>query len=377
MNEKYFKTVFIILVIIFILSAIYIYVLEQNDRTILACKANPNKVDTFISNNVRIGIIDFDNINPILSKNKNVQDISRLIFDPLFSLTQDYKLEGVLAKEWSKIANKTYIIKLRENILWHDGNKFESADVIFTVNMLKKLKEDSIYYYNVKNIFQIQEIDEYTIKIITDREIPYFEYHLIFPIISSKYFNEENLGFKSKNIKPVGTGKLYISDVNNKSILLKKYLKNSKAEKLKIETITLKLYDSLLNTVKAFKTEEIDIFITSNKNIEEYLKNVNYNIVQYINREYNYLAFNCNRDILSNKEVRQAINYSLDKNNILKEVFNNKYKISNFPLDFGSFSYDVENKVIDYDINKAKSVLVDNGWKYSNEGWRKEDILRD
>ena len=29
--------------------------------------------------------IEFDNINPIISNNKNVQDISRLIFDSLFT----------------------------------------------------------------------------------------------------------------------------------------------------------------------------------------------------------------------------------------------------------------------------------------------------
>ena len=197
MNEKHFKTVFITLVIILILSAIYIYVFKQNKKTIETGRVNSNKADTLISNNIRIGIIDFDNINPILSKNKNVQDISRLIFEPLFTLTKNYQLEGVLAKECSKIADKIYIIKLNENILWHDRNKFDSSDVIFTVNILKELKENSIYYHNVKNILQIKEIDDYTIKIITDSEIPYFEYNLIFPIISSKYFNEENL--KSKN----------------------------------------------------------------------------------------------------------------------------------------------------------------------------------
>lgn len=375
MSEKHFNTVFIILVIIFILSAIYICIFKQNDRTIATGKVNSNKADPLISNNIRIGIIGFDNINPILSKNKNVQDISRLIYDPLFTLTEDYRLEGVLAREWSEISDKTYIIKLNENILWHDGNKFDSLDVIFTINMLKELKENSIYYHNVKNILQIQEIDEYTIKIITDSEIQYFEYNLIFPIISSKYFNEENFELKSKNTKPVGTGMFYISDVNNKSILLKKNLNNSKAKNLKIETITLKLYASLLNTVKAFKTEEIDIFTTSNKNTEEYLKNVNYNIVQYINREYNYLAFNCNSTILSNKEIRQAINYAINKEKILKDILNNKCRISNFPLDFGSFVYDTGNEVIAYNENKSKSILLENGWKYSEAGWKKNNII--
>ena len=52
-----------------------------------------------ISTNLRIGIIEFDNMNPILSNNKNVQDLSRLIFEPLFTLTEDYKLKGILADE--------------------------------------------------------------------------------------------------------------------------------------------------------------------------------------------------------------------------------------------------------------------------------------
>ena len=278
MKEKHFRIIFIVLVVFLLLAAIYIYVFKQSEKTIEASKVNSYKKESLISNDVRIGIIDFDNINPILSNNKNVQDISRLIFDPLFTLTENYKLEGVLAKEWSKIRDKTYIIKLNENILWHDGNKFDSTDVIFTINMLKELKENSIYYHNVKDILKVQMIDEYTIKIITDSNISYFEYNLIFPIISSKYFDEEELKKTSKNIKSVGTGMFYISDINNKSILLKKNLRNSKTENLKIETISLKLYSSLSTVIEAFKSYEIDMFTTANKNVEEYLKNTKYNI---------------------------------------------------------------------------------------------------
>lgn len=372
MKEKHFKNIFIILVTLLLLSAIYIYIFKQSERTLAISKVKGNKIESFSSDNIRIGIINFDNINPILSNNKNVQDISRLIFDPLFTLTEDYKLEGVLAKEWSKISEKTYIVKLNSNIVWQDGNKFDSSDVIFTINVLKKLETDSIYYYNVKNIEKVQKIDEYTIKIVIDTDISYFEYNLIFPIISSKYFNEENIKLESKNIKPIGTGMFYISDVNNESILLKKNLKNTKTENLKVETITLNLYDTLLSTIEAFKSEEIDIFITSNKNVEEYLKNTKYNITKYINREYNYLALNCNSKILSNKEVRQGVGYAINKEEILKNVLDNRYEISNFPLDFGSFACDISNDIITYDTNRAKNILVENGWKYSLEGWRKK-----
>jgi len=371
MKENYIKTIFIIFISILVFIGLYVTVYELDQNNSITSDVKTKIKHKIISNDIRIGIIDLDNINPILSNNKHVQEISRLIFEPLFTLTQDYKLEGVLAKEFSKIENKTYIIKLKDDIIWHDGNKFDSSDVIFTINMLKKLGTNSIYYYNIRNINKIQEIDENTIKIITDRNIPYFEYNLIFPILSSKYFQVNNFKSESKNIKPVGTGMFYISEVNNKNILLKKNLKNLKAEKLKLETITVKIYSSLANVIEAFKLKEIDIFTTANKNIEEYLKNTKYNVSKYINREYNYLALNCNSKILSNKEVRKAICYAINKDEILRNVLNNKYEISNFPLDFGSFVYNISNDRVTYDANKAKNILRDNGWKYSEEGWKK------
>lgn len=330
-----------------------------------------NNKETIISNNLRIGIIEFDNLNPILSNNKNVHDVSRLIFDPLFSLTEDYKLQPKLGIEYSKIDNTTYIIKLREDVRWQDGNKFDSSDVIFTIDMIKKEENNSAYYYNVANISSLEEIDEYTIRITIDKEIPYFEYNLIFPIVSSKYFTEENFKAESKNQKIVGTGLFYVSDISSSSILLKKNVNGWDSKRLNLESIDLKLYESLSKTLNAFKAGDIDIFTTSNRKIEDYLKNTSYNKKEYINRDYCYLILNCKNNVLSNKEVRQAINSAINKEQIIKDVYAGKYNISNFSLDFGSFVYDKNNTTIAYDKNVAKGLLVDNGWKYSSKKWRK------
>lgn len=366
------KTIFIILVIILVLWAVWNN-LFSNDKTNIkeAQEIEERTKETIVSNNIRIGVIELDNMNPVISNNKNVQDISRLIFDPLFTLTEDYKLKDSLAKEWSKLDDITYLIKLKEDVKWQDGNKFDASDVIFTIDMLKKKENNSTYYYNVKDIKSVEEIDEYTLKITIDEEIPYFEYNLIFPIVSSKYFSEENFLSESKNVKPVGTGKFYISDVNNNSILLKKSVNKFTDENIKLDTITLNLYDSLSSAINAFKAGEIDIFTTSNVDIEEYLKNTNYNKIEYINRNYSYIVLNCQNRVLVNQEVRQAINSAINREEIVKKVYNNKYKISNFPLDFGSYAYDSNNTIISYDKNVAKRLLVDNGWKYSSKKWRK------
>ena len=373
MKTSYLKIIFIILIIVLVVSAIYINLFWGNkrNRNSNISTTTSNEKETLISNNLRIGIIEFDNINPILSNNKNVQDVSRLIFDPLFMLTEDYKLTDVLAKEFSKIDDKTYVIKLKENIKWQDGNKFDSSDVFFTIDILKELGDSSVYYYNVRDIEEVEKIDEYTVKIKLNREIPYFEYNLIFPIVSSKYFDKDNFRLENKNIKPVGTGMFYISETENNSILLKKSIKENTTESLKLDTITLKLYDSLTSAINAFKTGEIDFFTTSNRNIEDYLKNINYNKIEYINRSYSYISLNCDNNILSNKEVRQAINSTIDKNSIIKDIYNDKNTLSNFPLDFGSYAYDKNNPSMTCDSNTAKNLLVDNGWKYTSKKWRK------
>ena len=365
------KTIFIILIIILLGIAVYNSFFKKDKASTVVSKFQESVSNKIISTDIRIGIMEFDNMNPILSNNKNVQDISRLIFEPLFTLTKDYKLEGILAEECSKIAERTYIIKLKDNIKWKDGEKFDSSDVIFTIDMLKNIGTQSVYYYNVKNITLIEEIDESTIKIEIDNEIPYYEYNLTFPIISSKYYNEENFWQESVNLKPVGTGQFYISDVNNESIILKKNVTHKNSKKIKLDSITLNLYDTLLSTINAFKSEEIDIFTTSNRNIEEYLGKTLYSKSEYINRDYCYLSLNCENNILANKEVRQAINSAINKENIIKDVYNGKYQISNFPLDFGSYVYDNNNTVMACDPNTSKRLLVENGWQYSSNKWRK------
>lgn len=373
MKESSSKGIIILILVIVVLFGIYKFITKNDNKKEKIKPENyvsveNEKVD---SNEIRIGIIEFDNINPIISNNKNVQDISRLIFDSLFTLTQDeYKLEADLAKECSKIADKTYVIKLKDGINWHDGNKFDAFDVEFTIDMLKKIGSDSVYYYNVKDIEEVEVIDETTIKLKTNKDIPFYEYNLIFPIVSCKYYNEDNFLLESKNIKTVGTGRYYISETTNNNIILKKSVANFDKKSTKLDIINLKLYSSLSETINAFKESQIDIFTTANKDIDEYLKHVNYNKVDYINRNYSYLALNCDNNILNNIEVRQAINASIDKNEIANNLHMNAI-VSNFPLDYGSYAYDKSNPYIEYDSNNAKRLLVDNNWKYENKKWRK------
>ena len=309
-------------------------------------------------------------MNPILSNNKNVQDIMKLIFEPLVNLTSDYKAEPCLAKEWAKQSDNSYLIKLRENVRWTSGQTFTAQDVKFTIDRLKDT--NTIYSANVQNVVGIDIIDDYTVKISLDREIPFFEYNLTFPILSSEYYNTEDFVNTSKNSAPVGTGKYKITDVQPSYIILEKNTSWwNKQTNLTIEKITVNLYSSIGELYNSFKIGNLDLISTSNDNLQEYIGTIGYSKKEMKGREQNFLILNNANYLLSKTEVRKAISYCIDKENIASSVFNNKYYTSNFFLDFGSWLGQKQDVSSGYNVEQAKQVLTENGWAFNNGYWQK------
>ena len=72
MNINYLKNIFIIFMTILIIAGIYISIV--NEEAITASERKFKNKEVIKSDNIRIGIIEFDNINPILSNNKNIQE---------------------------------------------------------------------------------------------------------------------------------------------------------------------------------------------------------------------------------------------------------------------------------------------------------------
>lgn len=256
------------------------------------------------------------------------------------------------------------------------GKKFDSSDVEFTIDMLKQNGINSVYSYNVNKIIAVEKIDEYTLKLEIENEELFFEYNLIFPIMSSKYYSDYGEFIsETKNRTPVGTGMFYISDTDEYTIALKKNTNwwNSAKGATKLQNINLNLYDSMSSMFTDFKNSKLDVFTTSNLNIEDYIGESGYLKSEYINRNYIYMALNCNSQFLNDVGVRKAIRLAVNKKDIIDSIFRGKYKESSFPLDFGSFAFSRENSIYEFNQDKAQDELINCGWSYEKDFWRKNE----
>lgn len=370
MKSNFFKYIFTLVVIVLIVIAVYtIYKDRQNVEVQPQNQIEQPTLKTI--NEIRLGIANFDTMNPILSTNKTVQDISRLAFEPLINITPDYDIEPCLAKEFSKLSDNSYLIKLREDVKWHNGETLTASDVEFTINMLKDINIPSIYKSNLNNLTSVEIIDQYTIRLNLDYEIPFFEYNLTFPIICKSYYENEDFLTTPKNSLPVGTGKYKIQILEDGNYLLKRNQNYWNQQKLiQLENIYVNLYSSMGEIYNAFKLGYIDLINTSSLDYEQYIGTIGFNKKEYKGREYDFIAFNTTNNILANREVRRAIAFALNREDLINTVYNGQYYVSDFPLDNGSLYYQDDIKW-EYNQEEAKRELIEAGWNFENYAWRK------
>jgi len=334
MKPRAFKFMFFMIIIILIILATYILYIKRNEDTV---RVEGKKIDTIISNNLSIGIANFDNLNPHISQNQDVQYIAKLIYKDLIGINENFELIPSLAKEWSKISDKIYIIKLNENEYWHNGEKFTARDVEFTINELKSKTSNSIYQENVKKIERIEIIDDYTIKIYLYENEDFFEYNLCVPIL--KYNSEKEI---------IGTGNYKVYEITNNYIILKEANQNVIPRKIKIN-----LYNSYAELYSAFSQEKVDIITTSNINFNDFVGTIDLKEERIKGRELIYLKINIAQD----ENIRKAISYAINKDEIVYNVFNNKYFCADNLLNNGNYLGET-NKEDNYNFNIAKEYIT-------------------
>ena len=370
MKGNIVKYLFFIIIAVLLVFAVYIVDSDNNDKNGLNASTNTMQQQE-ITKEIRIAIAGLDTINPILSKNKNVQEVTKLIYEPLVNITQDYKAEPCLATEWAKADENSYIIKLRENVKWANGDNFNSEDVRYTIDRLKEIQ--SIYSYNVQYVIGVDIVDDNTVKIKLDRDIDFFEYNLAFPIMSRNYYEGQDFANTDKNKNPIGTGMFKIGEITDSNIILEKNENwwNIGNKNAIIEKVIVNTNSSMAEVYNSFKMGNIDFVNTANLNFTDYVGTLGYSTKEYAGREHGFLVLNTKSELLSNLEVRKAILAGIDKSNIVGNVFGGRYYTSDFPLSYGSWLDDKSDGNSTYDATNVNKILEEAGWTLRKDNWQK------
>ena len=328
------------------------------------------QVSTKDASEINLSISDIDTLNPLRTKNSHIADILKLIYDPLISYDYEHQIEACLAKEWAKKDELTWIIKLRENVLWHGGEKFTSEDVKYTIETLMKNEILSPYASNVVNIKAVDIVDDVTIVLTLNEKDPYIMAKLTFPIIPRYYFKNEGIVDEEKSNRPVGTGAYKYFENTDEKLTLVANEEWWQDVEIRLKKINLKKYTTYGEAVKAFKSSEVDMIMTTMYNWKEKFGFIGINSFGFESSKYEVIIPNAQNKILKEPAVRRAILQAINRENIVSDIYDESASIQDIPI--ASVSK-YQTKSTEYDLEKSKQTLINAGWTQTTSGWSKEN----
>lgn len=362
------------ILIFFIILGITIGILNgmSNKTTDLNENNENEKQETIDINNTQLSlaISDIDTLNPLRTKRVHLSNILKLVYEPLFSYDEQNQIVPVLVEQWMKRDESTWIIRLRDDVMWHNGEKFVAWDVKYTMDLLINNEIDSIYKSNVSNIFSVEVMDEKTIAITLIEADSYLLSKLTFPIISKNYFAGQDLNNETKSNILMGTGPYKYVTGNELEINLMYNDEWWKKENAKLKKINLRKYSTYSEAIKGFKSAEVDMIITNMYDWKENFGFIGINSYQYENTEYEVLIPNAENKIFSDNAVRKALLYGINRANIVSTIYDDNAVISDLPL-MSNSKY--KETSVEYNPEIAKQILINGGWVQEDSKWKKEN----
>ncbi len=303
----------------------------------------------------------------------NSARVTKRIFEGLVAQELgSYKLVPGLARSWEISKDGLiYTFNLRANVTFHDGTPFNAEAVKFCFE--RQLNEQGPYYKTgtypyvkgfLGNVQGVEVVNPLTVQIKLKAPLTPFLQYLAHQ--SLFIYSPEALKKHGKDIvkNPVGTGpfKLETWEPGVKVVLARNDQYWGGAPKVR-QAIYVPIIEAQAR-LAAIKTGEIDLTMdVPPDSLDSLRKDPNITVAESNSSAVWYIALNTRHAVLKDKRVRQAMNYAINKEAIIRDILKGTAIVSSGPMSpvYGPF-HEEKTSRYPYDPEKAKALLKDAGY---------------
>lgn len=393
--KKYLSLILIILIAVAVTSC------EQSDLATVNNTKDEDMGKTVEYNpeeggQIVVPLTSLNTLNPLITENSNYYFLSKLIFEGLFEFDNNLNVTNQLAESYSiKDNGRTIEIKLKDNVFWHDGERFKPEDVVFTVNTIKYASADSTYKQmfttamgsnilsDARRIMDVKVVGNNSIAITFDKVFSNNLEVLTFPIIPKHIFTSGKSGnnyfakaLEADSYKPIGTGPFKFESYENM-----KEVKLSANDKYRdgrpyINEILGRVLENEEDILTAFETGQINIATTVGVDWDKYSQNSRIKALEFVSANYEFLGFNFKKELFSGEKgegLRRAIAYGIDRQSIIQKLYLGHGTQTDIPIHPDSWLSSEKANTFGYNLDLAKEELRKIGWKDVNGDGLLED----
>ena len=320
--------------------------------------------DAFVTGNIG----DARTLIPILASDSPSSYIVSLVFSGLVKYDTDLEIIGDLAESWDiEDEGRTIVFHLRKDVRWHDGKPFTAYDVEFTYKSLIDPNVPTPYSGDFKMVETLKVVDNHTLKVIYKEPFAPGISSWIMPIMPKHILEGENLLTTEFSRDPIGTGPYIFKSwksgeridlVSNHDYFehrpsidryIYRVIPDTATMFLELQTLGI---DSMgLTPLQFTRQTDTPFFRDRFKKFE------------YPSFGYTYMAYNLKDPKFSDKRVRHALNYAINKEEIIDGVLLGKGRICTGQFVPESWAFNEEVTAFPYDPKKAKKILKEVGWE--------------
>ncbi len=328
----------------------------------------------FASTLIQRSIGDANRVNPIFATDSASADIAGLIFNGLLKYNNNLRLTGDIAKRFVVSPDGKTITFFLKRVKWTDGTPLTTKDLIFTYKALTNPNVATPYSTDFLLIDKITAIGPYELKVhyktifspaLSSWTMGILPYHLLY---------HHKLSTDPFNRHPVGTGPYKLAQWKTGQFIKLNRNKNYFHGKPHINHILYRILPDSTTAFLELKAGKIDVMglspIQLKRQITENIKK-KYNIFINVSSGYTYLGLNLRKPLFSDRRVRIALDYAINKQQIINTILYGEGTIEKGIYPPTSWAYDKSIKVRKYDPAKALALLESAGFKYAGGVLRK------
>ena len=310
--------------------------------------------------NLRIGDA-FSTVDPHnLSLNSDIM-LSRQVYEPLYWINDEGEEIPMLATEYSVSEDGlTWTFQLREGVTFQNGDPLTAQDVVYSY---ERCFDNAYMQEKVEAIDSVTAPDDSTVEMHLKYQFsPLMEKIAAIGIVSQSFAeaNMDDQGLLGFNA--CGTGAYSVKEaIPDVSITLEAYSGYWGGE-ASIKTLNFEQITDETTAVTAFEAGEIDVMSIPSANWTQISESGQYNTDSRPSNHVVYLIFNTEAAPFDNRELRQAIAYAINREDIIAVAADGPADPATSLATSYMLGYTEDHMTYEYDPEKAKELLAEAGY---------------
>ena len=302
---------------------------------------------------------DIDTLHPTDFSTTMELNVLNQIYDSLMYMNPDgtEEPEPRIAESY-KISEDglDYTFHLRDDVTFQDGTPVTAEDVVFSLELYK----DSEYQGSqISMMTSVEATDDYTVVCHLDTPYAPFLQGIVSPFIVSKaYYEADPDGFVTN---PMGSGPYkFVSRTTGSNIVLEAYEDYYRGAPA-IKNLTFEVIPDAATTAIALQTGEVNFAEVDSSVLVQLEANPSITIAEVETSGFAYVSMNLEKEPFNDVRVRQAINYAINRENLVQVCYDGKAEVNSNICAKHRFGYSDDQMQYTYDPEKAKELLAEAG----------------